>query len=285
MPPAVNQEINVNINALVKRIQDVKDLVATIKSLRGQSGPVVIDEKISKNAKASAGDVSQLSASIDRLNTSIAQIDDKQPTRLSNAIKLLSSVVQGLAAAGQAVDFVKSWIPGFASVKEKGSEAFGTVKEKIGIFALAARDAGGGAIQALRAGASSLVSTFGELAGGAGEAVAGLGAVGVTAGVVTGGVLLLVAAVAALVLGIAALLAGIGTLTAGLISLGTLGLLPLLEFGAKYNAQIEQGKLGIASIIASLAARSTDSRACSDLSSSGTATSAPTPPPRQEPRC
>ena len=253
MPPAVNQEINVNINALVKRIQDVKEFVAVLKSLRSQSGPVVIDEKISKNAKASAADVSQLSASIDHLNASISQIDDKQPTRLSNAIKLLSSVVQGLAAAGQAVDFVKSWIPGFAAVKEKGSEAFGTVKEKIGIFALAARDAGGGAIQALRAGASSLVSSFTELAGGTVEAVAGLGAVGVTAGVVTGGVLLLVAAVAALVLGVAALLAGIGTLTAGLISLGTLGLLPLLEFGAKYNAQLEQGKLGIASIIASLA--------------------------------
>jgi len=253
MPPAVNQEINVNINALVKRIQDVKAFVAVLKELRSQSGPVVIDEKISKNARASAGDVANLSASIDRLNTSISHIDEKQPGRLSNAIKLLSSVVQGLESAGGAIDFVSKWIPGFNTVKEKGSDAFGTVKEKIGIFAVAAKDAGGGAIASLRAGAAGLLESFTGAAAGAGEAVAGVGALGLTAGVATGGILILVAAIVALAAAFFVLVTGIGAVTAGLISLGTLALLPLLKFGAEYNAQLEQGKLGIASIIASLA--------------------------------
>lgn len=253
MPPAVNQEINVNINALVKRIQDVKDLVAAVKALRGQSGPVVIDEKISTNARASAGEVNQLSNSIDRLNESIADIDEKQPTRLSNGIKLLSSVVQGLAAAGQAVDFVKTWLPGFTSIKEKGSEAFGSVREQVGLFALTAQDAGAGALATLRSGASSLFGSLRGVAAGAGEAGAAIGAAGATTVVVTGGIALLVAAVLALAAAFVVLVTGIGAVTAGLISLGTLGLLPLLKFGAQYNAQIEQGKLGIASIIASLA--------------------------------
>ncbi len=253
MPPAVNQEINVNINALVKRIQDVKDLVSAIKSLRGQSGPVVIDEQISQNAKASTTEVSQLTASIDHLNASISQIDDKQPSRLGQTLRTLSAVVQGLAEAGKAVDFVKSWVPGFSQIKEKGSEAFGTIKEKVSLFALAAQEAGGGAITSLRAAAGGLLESFTGAGAAAGEAVAGIGAVGITAGVVTGGVLILVAAIVALAAAFLVLVTGIGAVTAGLISLGTLGLLPLLKFGAEYNAQIEQGKLGIASIIASLA--------------------------------
>jgi hypothetical protein len=88
--PAVNQEINVNINALVKKIGDVREFVSLIKGLPSKA-PLILDDKFSGNAKAAAGDVGQLANSIDGLGK---KIESLKPSKFQE----ISTLLQGLAA-------------------------------------------------------------------------------------------------------------------------------------------------------------------------------------------
>src|SRR5260370_1372585 len=115
--PAINQEINVIINALVKKLQDVRDLNKEITALKSNDGKaVVIDERISANARASIGDVKQLSSSVAELQK---HLDADKPSKFSHAIGLLSSTLQGLAAIGSIVTFLSKFEGSITSAETK----------------------------------------------------------------------------------------------------------------------------------------------------------------------
>lgn len=212
MPPAVNQEINVNINALVKRVQDVKDFVAIIRSLREQRGPVIIDDKISKNAKSSIGDVQQLKTSIDQLAVAIQKLDDQKVGRLAHTFQLLSNVSNVLGHVKQTVEGVQflfdladkapnagERISGLGS-KLRGAATgvrsfFSAAKEKIGDGIAKAKEAVGGLVSKL----PNLISSGSSAAG----TLATVGAAGLGTALALGPlvliVLALVAALAALI--------------------------------------------------------------------------------------
>jgi hypothetical protein len=204
MPPAVNQEINVNINALVKRIQDVKDLVATIKSLRGASGPVVIDEKISKNAKASAGDVTQLKTSIENLTAAIDKMDEHKVGRLGRLLTVLGGVatILGHIKSGHEGIKVLQELTGAApNLSNKLSGAGAAISNFFGL----ARDKISGAASAVKTKVASIVEDLPGLARGLAGGTAGL--LGIAGAATVAGVALfaVVGIVAALVAAFVAL--------------------------------------------------------------------------------
>jgi hypothetical protein len=198
--PAINQEINVIINALVRKLQDVRELNKEINALKSNNGaPVVIDEKLSKNAKASAGDVAQLQTSIDRLSKAIEKLDDQKVGKLAKAFQLLSNVSNILGHAKgtfEGIQFVLGLGDKFPAFGQKLSQAGTAVRS----FFAAAREKGANALATVKESVTSLTAGLPRFTSGALGAAGGLAAIGTTAavaGLALGGILAIVLALVA----------------------------------------------------------------------------------------
>jgi len=120
------EDIRVRIQGAIDGLPQFKVLSTVLKEIKANG-----EGKINLNTsglKGGSADVQKLSGAITDLNKSISHIDEKQPGRLSNSIKLLSSTIQGLAAAGAALDFLKTWGERFDAIKTKGTATFQTLR-------------------------------------------------------------------------------------------------------------------------------------------------------------
>lgn len=209
MPETVDQDINVNINALVKRIQDVREFVALIRSLReNRSGPVVIDEKIATQAKAGALEVDRLVSAVESLQKSVDSIDERRFSRLAAAAEVIGTIYTAVTGVPQFVEGVKtlkdlsSRAPaiagGLTSIANGARHLVQATRQKIGDGISKAKETVSGLVDKL----PLLSRTGGQAAGaigaigvaGAGAAV-GIGALTVVVGGLVAAVLAIVGAV------------------------------------------------------------------------------------------
>lgn len=198
MPPTVNQEINVNINALVKRIQDVRELVGLVRNLRERStGKVSVDEKISANAKASTLEVDRLVGSIESLQKSIDSIDERRFSRLAAAASVVGTIYSAITNVPAFVEGVKTLkdlsnkapaiAGGISSIANSARDLVQITRQRVGDGLTKAKDAVSGlaaklpGIGSSGAAATGIIGRIGVA--GAGAAV-GIGALAIALGVV-----------------------------------------------------------------------------------------------------
>jgi hypothetical protein len=204
--PAINQEINVIINALVRKLQDVRELNKEIKTLKSSDQqPVIIDEKISANAKAGAGDVRQLQTSIEGLSAAITKMDGQSLGRLARLATVLggiATVLGHLKGTQEGIGVIKNLATSSPALNAKLSQT-GTALTNAGTavrgFFAAAREKGANALSSVKDTVGGLAKNLPGLTAGALGAAGGLAAIGLTAGVAAVALAGIVAVIAAIV--------------------------------------------------------------------------------------
>ncbi len=219
-----DKTIRVKIQALVDGLNELKAFGAELRGL--QTAPAG-----GGGVSGKAGEFKALAVEIKNLSEAVKKLE---PSRLKkffevagNAGAFLSGVSRYKQAVGQ-----------LQNIKADAGNIFARVTAK-------AQELGTALTGKVSAGVEGLTSKLPGLAGGLGASAGGMAAVGAGGAAAATGVGLVVVGVLALVVAITALAAAI-PVAVNLLS-------SLFQKGIDYNSQLEQTRLGIAAIIASLA--------------------------------
>ncbi|HEX8773255.1 MAG TPA: hypothetical protein VF735_06580 [Pyrinomonadaceae bacterium] len=243
----LDQEIKVKIAALVKGLDDVRALSRAIQTLRTTNAQgISLDKSFSKQHTS---EVRQLAGEIRNLSAAVEKVE---PSKLQKLGTFLGVVVKGLEAIKLAKDIGLT----FDKISSAASglvQKVGGVRGAISAVVEKGTELATQVGAAVKGGFSALGDVLGDVGGKITGLIPGLGGAGAALGTTGLAVTGLTAGVVALGAAVFALVAGLGLLaTVGVAAL-TVALLPLLRFGVDYNSNLEQTKLGIASLIASLA--------------------------------
>jgi hypothetical protein len=212
MPPAVNQEINVNINALVKGIAVVRELAGLVRSFKERSSTKIqIDDKIATGAQQSSAEVDRLVDSIDSLKTSIEGIDERRFSRLAAAATVIGTIystITNVPAFVEGVNTLKDLSTkapaiagGLSSIATGARDLLQTTRQKVGDGLSKAKEVVSDLVSKLPGipgpGAAAAGSLRSIGVAGAGAAI-GVGALAVALGLVLTAVLALIGGVAVL---------------------------------------------------------------------------------------
>jgi hypothetical protein len=212
MPPTVNQEINVNINALVKGIQSVRELRDLIRNLRENRGSApVVDERISKSARTGAGDVKQLQISIDELTRSIKEMDGQATSKLARLLSIfgsLATILGHLKSAQDGIGVIRDVAPSLSNVGQKVNGAAAAVRG----FFTATRQKIGEGIGKAKETISGLVDKIPLLSRAGGQAAGAIGSIGVAGAGAAVGVGALAIALGAVLVAVLAIVGAVGIL-------------------------------------------------------------------------
>ncbi|HEU4596367.1 MAG TPA: hypothetical protein VFS10_14620, partial [Pyrinomonadaceae bacterium] len=220
----VDKTIRVKIQALVAGLNELKAFGAELRGL--QTAPAG-----GGGVSAKAGEYKALAAEIKSLSEAVKKLEPSHLRKFFEVAGNVGQLVAGVSKYKQAVGQLQN-------IKRDAGNAFDRVTVK-------AREMAAAVGEKVSAGVGNLTSKLPGLTGGLGSSAGGLAAVGAGGVAAATGVGLLLAGVLALVAAIVALAVAI-PVAVNLLS-------SLFDKGVDYNAQLEQTKLGIAAVIASLA--------------------------------
>ncbi len=226
----VEQNILVKIKVLLEGLGNVRALAGHVKELGGGDGQVV----------AIAGNIDKLSAAVNKLASA-----SEKSSKSGGFVRFLvgvSAVVGTLGNIPQAFQGISKLLDFADGIKGQVGPA---IEKVSGLFTRAGT--------AARGAVSSVGSSLSELAAGAGEeASAALSEVGGALAALGPVALVAAAALAVVAAGVAALAAGFAAFAVS-VGVGLVTLLKIGPAGIELNSQLEQAKLGIAAIVASIA--------------------------------
>jgi plasmid maintenance system antidote protein VapI len=220
----MDKTIRVKIQALVAGLNELKAFGAELRGL--QTAPAG-----GGGVSAKAGEFKALAAEVRNLSDVVKKLEPSRLRKFFEVAGGAGALISGVSKYSQAVGQLQN-------IKRDAGNAFERVTVK-------AREFGATVGGKVSAGVESLTSKLPGLTGGLGTSAGGLAAVGAGGVAAATGVGLVVVGVLALVAAIAALAIAI-PLAVNLLS-------SLFDKGVDYNSQLEQTKLGIAAVIASLA--------------------------------
>ncbi len=243
MAQTLQQDIRVTIDNVIRNLPQLRAYAQVFEKIADSKANVKVD---TSGVQGAATEVQSVSAAVDRLTSAVDALTEKTPGKLQNFFRTLGSVAQVLTNLGTAVDFVEKRGGQLVGLfRDKAGPAFDGLKDKAQTFAVALGAQGGQAVGALGGALRGIIAPIGS-------AIASLGGLGAAALGVGAVIVGLVAGLALLAAGFTALIGSIGGLAAALVAVTAVGLTPLLAAGLAYNSQMEQTKIGIAAIIASL---------------------------------
>jgi hypothetical protein len=220
----VDKTIRVKIQGLVAGLNDVLKFASAIQSL--QTAPAG-----GGGVSAKAGEMKALAGEIQNLSDAVKKLEPSRLRKFFEVAGGAGALISGVSKYRQAVGQLQN-------IKTDAGNVFARVSAKAQEFG----EVIGGKVTA---GVESLTSKLPGLTGGLGASAGGLAAVGAGGAVAATGIGLIV-------VGVVALVAVIATLATAIpIALNLLS--SLFQKGVDYNSQLEQTRLGIAAIIASLA--------------------------------
>ena len=243
---ATNQEIKVTIKSVIQGLKDVlqyADALNKINDAQTKGG-----SQKGFAAGSSPNDVKQLAAAIQQLAQNSKNLDDSKVGRFTSAIRTLSSVVQGLASANEALKFIRSLGGASSSIADKLQkvpQVMSAVSQKARTLLSDTKAAASEGLSALKDKAGGLAEKLPSLEGGLGRLSPKLLGVGVGGAAVA-------ATLAAVLVGVIALVGAFKLLEVG-VSAAQTGLERIFQRGVEYNKQLETTRLGIAAVIASVA--------------------------------
>lgn len=224
---AVEKSIRVKIQALVEGLNEVRALAGEIRGLSaaGAGGGTV------SVSAGKAGEIRAVVAEIQKLGQEIRNLQPGKLTQLITAGGNVGQLLSGLSKYREAVG-------GLQKAKADVGNVISRVTERANEFGSAIGQRVSGAVEGLSARLPGLTGGL----GGAGAGMAGVGAAGAAAAT---GIGLVLVGVLAFVAALSALAAAIPVVVSALKS--------LFDRGVDYNSQLEQTRLGIAAVVASLA--------------------------------
>jgi hypothetical protein len=223
------QDILVKIKVLLEGLGNVRALAGHIKELNGGGGR-------GGQAVALAGDLDKLSTAVDRLATAQEKASSKGGfvrflVGVSAVVNTLGGIPQALTGLEKLLDFLDHVGGGLGKVVGKVKEFGSSVFSSLSQFASGAGAQAGAALSSLGGAASGIGAALGAALPFIAAAAAGL--------------VVLLAAVTPLVVAFTGLAAAVGIGLAALFKIGPAGI--------ELNSQLEQAKLGIAAVVASIA--------------------------------
>ena len=242
----LQQDIRVRIDTFINGLPQVQALSAGIQKI--SSTPT------KKITFGDARDTSQLAESVEKLAKAVNSLDDKAPSKLSNAFRLLSSVVQGLAAVPQAfegVNVIKDLANTAPNLVSKLAGAGPVIRE----FFSAAKDKAAAGVSVVKEKVAGLVESLPSLNKGLVGGSAGLLGIGTAGTIAAGGLLAVVGAIAAIL----ALVVVIPAIAVKLFSLAE----SAAETGSKFH-DLSQQTGATVELISALAPVAEDSNASVD---------------------
>lgn len=244
---AIEQSIVAKLKVVIDGLDAVKTLSNELKNLE-QKGGAALDKATSGSGK-NTGQVKELSSAIRQLQAAVEEVKPGALEKLGNALHVVTGalgVVRGLKDLGVTMAQVRGFATSLAERFPRVTSAItGTIGGAKNLASSLSTSVTGG-LQSAGTAATSLGSKLGGLAGGAQGGGAALAALGAGGAVAATGIGLLVIAVIAIA-------AALVVATAAAVAFATVGLKAIFEQGIEYNSMLESTKLGIASVIASLA--------------------------------
>lgn len=221
MPPALQQDIRVVIETVLKGNPQLTVFTQNVEKVKGLDGK--------KIELGNASNAQQLAASIDKLATAVDKLDDAKVGRLGKAFHFLGTAAQilgHLKGAQEGIGVIRDLInssPNLANFTNKISGAASSV----GTFFSALKDKAASGLTAAKAKVGELAASLPKLTSGLGSAASAALGVGAAGAAAAAGVLLIVGAVAAVV----AALVAIPIVAVGLFQLAAAA----AETGSKFH--------------------------------------------------
>ena len=190
MPPALQQDIRVTIETVLKGNPQFAVFTQNVEKVKGLDGK--------KIELGKAGNAESLAASIDKLATAVQKLDDQKVSRLGKAFQFLgtaTTILGHLKGAQEGIGVIRDLVNSSPQLTAKLSGA----ATSVGSFFSALKDKAGAGLAAAKTKVTELAGSIPKLTSGLGSAASAALGVGAAGAAAAAGLLLVVGAVAAVI--------------------------------------------------------------------------------------